>query len=103
MIKLKMKNYKTILQRSNKNISIIVNDKYEYLTGEEIFSSDQNRILEEVNFIYSQLGRAFEKTIKTIEEQWEKQIKSLEKHGKQLVKYSDQKESLAHSKQKEIF
>ena len=100
MIKLKMKNYKTILQRSNKNISIIVNDKYEYLTGEEIFSSDQNRILEEVNFIYSQLGRAFEKTIKTIEEQWEKQIKSLEKHGKQLVKYSDQKESLAHSKQK---
>ena len=103
MIKLKMKNYKTILQRSNKNISIIVNDKYEYLTGEEIFSSDQNRISEEVNFIYSQLGRAFEKTIKTIEEQWEKQIKSLEKHGKQLVKYSDQKESLAHSKQKEIF
>ena len=103
MIKLKMKNYKTILQRSNKNISIIVNDKYEYLTGEEIFSSDQNRILEEVNFIYSQIGRAFEKTIKTIEEQWEKQIKSLEKHGKQLVKYSDQKESLAHSKQKEIF
>ena len=103
MIKLKMKNYKTILQRSNKNISIIVNDKYEYLTGEEIFSSHQNRILEEVNFIYSQLGRAFEKTIKTIEEQWEKQIKSLEKHGKQLVKYSDQKESLAHSKQKEIF
>ena len=103
MIKLKMKNYKTILQRSNKNISIIVNDKYEYLTGEEIFSSDQNRILEEVNFIYSQLGRAFEKTIKTIEEQWKKQIKSLEKHGKQLVKYSDQKESLAHSKQKEIF
>ena len=103
MIKLKMKNYKTILQRSNKNISIIVNDKYEYLTGEEIFSSDQNRILEEVNFIYSQLGRAFEKTIKTIEEQWEKQIKSLEKHGKQLVKYSDQKESLAHSKQKQIF
>ena len=69
MIKLKMKNYKTILQRSNKNISIIVNDKYEYLTGEEIFSSDQNRILEEVNFIYSQLGRAFEKTIKTTEEQ----------------------------------
>ena len=103
MIKLKMKNYKTILQRSNKNISIIVNDKYEYLTGEEIFSSDQNRILEEVNFIYSQIGRAFEKTIKTTEEQWEKQIKSLEKHGKQLVKYSDQKESLAHSKQKEIF
>ena len=69
MIKLKMKNYKTILQRSNKNISIIVNDKYEYLTGEEIFSSDQNRILEEVNFIYYQIGRAFEKTIKTIEEQ----------------------------------
>ena len=32
-----------------------------------------------------------------------KQIKTLEKHGKQLVKYNNEKESSAHSKQKEIY
>ena len=32
-----------------------------------------------------------------------KQIKALEKHGKQLVKYNNEKESTAHSKQKEIY
>ena len=32
-----------------------------------------------------------------------KQIKALEKHGKQLVKYNNEKESSAHSKQKEIY
>ena len=29
--------------------------------------------------------------------------RALEEHGKQLVKYSDEKESLTHSKQKEMF
>ena len=32
-----------------------------------------------------------------------KQIKAFEEHGKQLVKYNKEKESLNHSKQKEIF
>ena len=35
--------------------------------------------------------------------QEEKQIKVLEEHGKQLIKYIDEKESLTHSKQKDIF
>ena len=72
-------------------------DKYEYLTGEEILPSDQSRIIKQAKFTYSPLGKAFEKQIKTIEDQGEKQIKALKEHRKQLDKYSE-KESLVHSK-----
>ena len=44
-------------------------DKYEYLTGEEILPSDKSRIIEQAKFTYSLLSKAFEKQIKTIEEQ----------------------------------
>ena len=50
-------------------------DKYEYLTGEEILPPDQNRIIEQVKFIYSPLGKAFEKQIKIIEEQGKNKLK----------------------------
>ena len=66
--------------------------------GEEILASDLSRIIEQAKITYFPLGKAFEKQIKTIEDQGEKQIKPLEKHRKQLVKYSDEKESLTHSK-----
>ena len=33
--------------------------KYEYLTGEEILSSNQKQILEQAKFTYSSLGKAF--------------------------------------------
>ena len=52
-------------------------DKYEYLTGEEILPSDHRRVVEEATFTYAPLGKAFEKHIKTIEDQGEKQIKYL--------------------------
>ena len=52
-------------------------DKYEYFTGEEILPSDQSRIIEQTKFTYSLLGKAFEKQIKTIEDQGIKQVKSL--------------------------
>ena len=52
-------------------------DKYEYFTGEEILPSDQGRIIEQTKFTYSLLGKAFEKQIKTIEDQGIKQVKSL--------------------------
>ena len=39
----------------------------EYLTGEEILPSDQSRIIEQANFTYSPLGKAFEKQIKEVE------------------------------------
>ena len=35
--------------------------KYEYLTGEDILPSNQQQIIEQARFIYSPLGKAFEK------------------------------------------
>ena len=39
-------------------------DKYEYLTGEEILSSNQRQMVEQAKFTYSPLGKGFEKQIK---------------------------------------
>ena len=36
-------------------------DQYEYLTGEEIFSSNQRQITEQATFTYSPLEKALEK------------------------------------------
>ena len=47
--------------------------KYEYLTGEDILPSNQQQIIEQTKFTYSPLGKAFEKQIKTIEDQGQKQ------------------------------
>ena len=43
--------------------------RYEYLTGEEILPSNQQQITEQAKFTYSPLGKAFEKQVKTIENQ----------------------------------
>ena len=53
-------------------------DKYEYLTDEEILPSNQQKIIEQAKFTYSPLGRAFEKQIKTIEDQGH--VKTIKKH-----------------------
>ena len=39
--------------------------KYEYVTGEDILSSNQQQIIEQARFTYSPLGKAFAKQIKT--------------------------------------
>ena len=52
-------------------------DEYEYLTGEEILPFGQSRVIEQAKFIYSPLGKAFEKQIKTIEDQRIKQVEAL--------------------------
>ena len=52
--------------------------KYEYLTGEDIIPSNQQQIIEQAKFTYYPLGKAFEKQIKTIEDQVKKQIDALE-------------------------
>ena len=52
--------------------------KYEYLTGEDILPSNQQQVIEQAKFTYSPLGKAFEKQIKTIEDQGQKQIDDLE-------------------------
>ena len=53
--------------------------EYEYLTGEDISSSNQQQIIEQARFTYSSLGKPFEKQIKTIEDQVKKQVDALEK------------------------
>ena len=52
--------------------------KYEYLTGEDILPSNQQQIIEQTKFTYSPLGKAFDKQIKTIEDQGKKQVDVLE-------------------------
>ena len=53
------------------------NHQYEYLTGEDILPSNQKKIIEQARFTYSCLGKAFEKQIKTIEDQGQKQVEAL--------------------------
>ena len=52
--------------------------KYEYLTGEDILPSNQQQIIEQAKFTFSPLGKAFEKQIKTIEDQGSEQVNALE-------------------------
>ena len=78
-------------------------DKYEYLTGEEILPSNKQQIIEQAKFTYSPLGKAFEKQIKTIEDQGEKQIKAIQDNRKQLISNYDYKNKLLISKETEIF
>ena len=51
--------------------------KYEHLTGEDILPFNQQQIIEQARFVYSSLGKAFEKQIKTIENQGQKQVNVL--------------------------
>ena len=48
--------------------------KYEYLTGEDILPSNQQQIIEQAKFTYSPLDKVFDKQIKTIKNQGEKQV-----------------------------
>ena len=75
-------------------------DKYEYLTGEEILPSNQQQIIQQAKFTYSSLGKAFEKQIKTIENQGKKQVKAIQ-GNKQLVNINKDDETL--SIEREIF
>ena len=80
--------------------------KYEYLTGEDILPSNQQQIIEQARFTYSPLRKAFEKQIKTIENQGEKQIKAIQdqRQVKTIKKYaSDAEDTPFILKQKEIF
>ena len=97
------------INREAVKISALSSDKinkYEYLTGEEILPSNQQQITQQAKFTYSPLGKAFEKQIKTIEDQGKKQVKAIQ--DKQLVnininKGDDYKDKLLLSKEREIF
>ena len=73
--------------------------KYEYLTGKEILPSNQQQIIEQAKFTYSPLGKAFEKQIKTIEDQGKKQVDAL----KVLEPKGIESESNKYSITKEIY
>ena len=68
------------INREAANMSALLSGKirkYEYLTGEDILPSNQQQIIEQKKFTYSPLGKAFEKQIKTIEDQGQKQVDAL--------------------------
>ena len=73
--------------------------KYEYLTGEDILPSNQQQIIEQAKFTYSPLGQAFEKQIKTNEDESEKQVDALNV----LVPKAIESESNKHSIAKKIY
>ena len=78
--------------------------KYEYLTGEEILPSNKQQIIQQAKFTYSPLGKAFEKQIKTIEDQGKKQVKAIQ--DKQLLNINNDdgyKDKLLRSREREIF
>ena len=80
------------INRETEKISALSSSKihkHEYLTGEVILPPNQQQLSEQANFTYSSLGKAFEKQIKTIEDQGEKQIKAIQDQGqvKTIKKY----------------
>ena len=82
--------------------------KYEYLSGEDILPSNQQQIIEQTKFTYSPLGKAFDKQIKTIEDQGKKQVDALNtlKFDNKITikKYTyDPNDTPFISKQKKIF
>ena len=92
MIRLELKNCN--INREAAKISALSSgkiDKYELLTGEEILPPDQRRVIEQANFAYSPLGKAFEKQIKKPEDEGEKQIKATEDNKKQLDNLGNKK------------
>ena len=78
-------------------------DKYEYLTGEEILPSNQQQIIQQAKFTYFPLGKAFEKQIKTIEDQGKKQVKAIQEKQIVNINKDDYKDKLLLSKEREIF
>ena len=81
MIRLEMEKYNMILIEKQPKISALSSGKirkYEYLTGEDILPSNQQQMIEQAKFTYSPLGKAFEKQIKIIENQGQKQVEALE-------------------------
>ena len=67
--------------------------KHEYLTGKDILPSNHQQIIEQTKFAYYPLGKAFDKQIKTIEDQGKKQVDALENlkpiEGSKAIKYDD--------------
>ena len=60
------------INKENAKISALSSNKfnkYKYHTGKEILPSNQKQMIQQATFTYSPLGKAFEKQIKTTEDQ----------------------------------
>ena len=82
--------------------------KNEYLTGKDILASNQQQIIEQTKCTYSPLGKAFDKQIKTIEDQGKKQVDALNTlksdNKRTILKYKyDPKDTPFISRQKKLF
>ena len=99
------------INRETAKISALSSEKlhkYEYLRCEDILPSTQQQIMEQTKFMYSPFGKAFDKQIKTIEDQGKKQVdalNTLKSDNKTTIeKYRYDSEDIPFiSKQKEIF
>ena len=69
MIRLEMKNYSMMLIKKQLKCRLYHQVKF--------IPSNQQQIIEQARFTYSPLGKAFEKQIKTIEDQGQKQVEAL--------------------------
>ena len=69
-------------------------NEYEYLTGKDILPSNQQQIIGQARLTYSSMGKAFEKQIKTIEDQGQKQVDALKslktKEQTKAITYDDE-------------
>ena len=104
-IKDQIKNEKLQYDTNRDALSSSKIHKDEYLTGEDILPSNQQQKIEHAKFTYSPLGKAFEKQIKGIEDQGQKQIKANQNQVqvRTIKKYTyDDVDTPLISKQKEI-
>ena len=81
-------------------LSCIKNGKFEYLTSEDILSSNQRQIVEQAKFTYSPLGKTFEKQTKMIEDQGRKQIDAIKNLNERLATLTNKDDH--NDNQKEI-
>ena len=92
--KIKYEKLQYQINREPAKISVLLSgkiDKYEYFTGEEILPSDQSRVIEPATFKYYPIDKAFEKQIKTIEDQGIKRAEALAAQVLETIKEIFQK------------
>ena len=77
-------------------------DKSEYLVYEVILPSDQSRTVKPAKSAYSPLGKAFEKQIKTNEDQGEKHVKALKPNAQLTVEDATPEDQLNEELKNEI-
>ena len=72
MIQLRIENYNIILiEKQQKHHQLYCQVK---MINMDILQSDQSRITKQEKFVYSLIGKALEKQVKTIEKQGKKQV-----------------------------